>query len=72
MVLTGGKRMDNKKGFLFAGLLGVIAGAASILGLSKIMPKMMEKCCGGMKSSKCCGGGPEAGKTSGGKKQKKK
>ena len=65
--------MGNKKGFLLAGLLGTIAGAASILGLSKLLPKMMEKCCGGMKGSKCCGGGHEAGKaTSGGKKQKKK
>jgi len=63
--------MGNKKGFLLAGLLGTIAGAASILGLSKLLPKMMEKCCGGMKGSKCCGG-PETGKTSGGKKQKKK
>jgi hypothetical protein len=60
--------MGNKKGYLFAGLLGALAGAASILGLSKLIPKMMEKCCGGMKG-KCCEG-PKAGKT-GGKKRKK-
>jgi hypothetical protein len=73
-LFTGGKRMGDKKspfGYLLAGLLGAIAGAASILGLSKMMPKMMEKCCGGMKGSKCCGGGHEAGKTSGKKRKKK-
>jgi len=66
--------MGDKKspfGYLLAGLLGAIAGAASILSLSKLLPKMMEKCCGGMKGSKCCGG-PEGGKTTGGKKRKKK
>lgn len=62
--------MGNKKGFLIAGLLGAIAGVASMIGLSKMMPKMMEKCCEEMKG-KCCGGGHEAGKTSGGKKRKK-
>jgi len=61
--------MGNKKGYLLAGLLGALAGAASILGLSKIMPKMMEKCCGGMKD-KCCGGHEGGGKTSGKKRKK--
>ncbi|MBU0629842.1 MAG: hypothetical protein KKC80_02855 [Candidatus Margulisbacteria bacterium] len=37
--------MGDKKGYLIAGLLGAVAGAASLLGLAKIMPKMMEKCC---------------------------
>jgi len=63
--------MSNKKGFLLAGLLGALAGAASILGLSKLLPKMMEKCCGEMKG-KCCGGHEAEKTTSGGKKQKKK
>jgi len=60
--------MADKKsplGYLVAGLVGATAGAASILGLSKLMPKIMEKCCKG----KCCCG-TEAGKT-GGKKRKK-
>ena len=64
--------MGSKKGYLLAGLLGTIAGAASIVGLSKLLPKMMGKCCEGMKGSKCCGGHEAEKTTSGGKKQKKK
>jgi len=63
--------MNDKKspvGYLIAGLLGAAAGAAAMLGFSKQIPKMMEKCCEGMKD-KCCGG-PEAGKTSGKKRNK--
>jgi len=55
--------MGDKKspfGYLIAGLLGAAATAVSVVGLSKLMPKMMEKCC---KS-------PEAGKTSGKKRKK--
>jgi len=54
--------MDDKKsffGYWIAGLLGAVAGAASMVGLSKLMPKM-KKCCEG----------PEAGKTSVNKRKK--
>jgi len=63
VVFIGGAKLGDKKspfGYLIAGLLGAAAAAGSILGLSKLMPKMMEKCCKR----------PEAGKTSGKKRKK--
>jgi hypothetical protein len=67
--------MDNKKsvfGYIFAGILGAIAGAVSMIGLGKMIPNMMVNCMKkmreeGIEPPECC---KEMMKTSG-KKQKK-
>ena len=69
-VFRGGAKMGDKKspfGYLIEGLLGAAATAVSVVGLSRLMPRMMANCKGMME--KCCGG-PEAGKTSGKKRKK--
>jgi hypothetical protein len=65
---------DNKNpfGYLIVGLLGAIAGAASMIRLSKLVPNMMVNCMKkmreeGIEPPECC---QEMMKTSG-KKQKK-
>ena len=50
--------MSEKKSpirYLIAALVGVAAVAGSIVGLSKLLPKMKEECCKGM-GEECCGG----------------
>lgn len=46
--------MGDKKGYLIAGLLGAVAGIASLIGLVKLKPKLAEKCCEGL-GDDCCG-----------------
>jgi hypothetical protein len=49
--------MGNKKGlfsYMLVGVLGAAAGAAAMLGFSRQIPALMEKCCAEMKG-KCCG-----------------
>ncbi len=54
--------MGNKKnpiGYIFAGLLGAIAGAVSMVGLGRLIPNMMVNCMKkmreeGMEMPECC------------------
>lgn len=65
--------MSGKKGplrFLITGLLGAAAVAGSVVGLSRLMPKIKEKCCEKM-GPECCGG-HEVKKTSVKKTSEKK
>jgi hypothetical protein len=56
--------MGDKKGplgYLIVGLLGAAAGAASIIGFSKMIPQMMADCMKkmkeeGMEPPECCKG----------------
>ncbi len=69
--------MDDKRNpiiYLIAGLLGAAALAASVVSLSRLMPKMMEGCMEKMKEEgveppECCGK-PESLKTT--RKKRKK